>query len=383
MSTGSMIPAMSPTVQRVRAFFAPVNRILGEPTVFDPSQTANFSLTSPPAPWIDLGWIEGFARKSESKYGALASGSPASVQFQVRESLDALVSVRFTAWSKLTMALASGSQHMNVIEAATPASGGGNGSGSKGVAVVSLASTGSTATFLAMASTDAEKFQAGALVAVDTDYSGQTGFVGSGVSAAYVSSAAAVNNDPDYIRRVSFNVARVQSIGSAGLTLAQPLMAGIPTTSMKVQPIVGFVDREGGSFFQEWSALFVMPGGQGDRVFFYYPRLQTIAGAEEIAVPLTGSVEPTSAISYSGSATRGSSGAASHHGTETSSPKHGSLAVHNSAVKTARNSSSMARTESERVSLAATFRALPVTDANDGERAVCFRTFIPATSVLV
>jgi hypothetical protein len=37
----------------------------------------------------------------------------------------------------------------------------------------------------------------------------------------------------------------------------------------------------------------------------------------------------------------------------------------------------------ERVSLAANFRALPVTDANDGERVVCFRTFVPGPAALI
>jgi hypothetical protein len=325
MSTTNPIPAMTPTTRRVRAYFAPVNRVQQQPTLFDPSLSAGFALATPPAPWIDLGWIESFARKSASKYGALATGSPASTQYQVRETLDATVSLRFTAWSKLTMALAAGSQHMNVIAAAPPPSGTGNGSGSKGVTSVSLAASGSTATFLAL--TSATTFVAGAFVTVDVDYAGQTGFVGSGVSAAYVSSAAAVNSDPDYIRRVSFNVARVQSVSPSGLTLAQPLLAGVPSASMRVQPLVGFVDREGGSFFQEWSALFVVAGDQGERVFFHYPRLQAMSGAAEAATPLVAPVE--------------------------------------------------------RVSLAASFRALPVTDANDGEQVVCFRTFVPGPAALV
>ena len=57
-------------------------------------------------------------------------------------------------------------------------------------------------------------------------------------------------------------------------------------TGAKLQAITGFVDREGGSFYQEWSALFVMQGSQGDRIFFHYPRLQSMAGAEESAIPL-------------------------------------------------------------------------------------------------
>jgi hypothetical protein len=226
----------------VRAYFAPVNRTQRQPTIFDPSANGQFAFDAPPAPWIDLGWIENFVRKSASKFGELITGSPGTTQFQVRESVEATVSLRFKAWSKLSMALAAGSEHMNLIVPATGSAA--NGSGSKGVAAVNL-TAGSTATFLAMAASDAAGFAAGSLVTVDVDYAGQTGYVGSGVSAAYVQSAAAVNSDPDYVRRVSFNVARAASSTTSGLQLAQPLIAGVPASGMRVQPIAGFVDREG------------------------------------------------------------------------------------------------------------------------------------------
>jgi hypothetical protein len=326
MSTAAVTNYASlPTVnRRARAYFAPVNRTSQTPSIFDPSQNAQFSLNSPPAPWIDLGWIENFARKSASTIGALNSGIPAVVQYQVRETTAATVSFRFKTWSKLTMALASGSQHMNLLK---PASGNAaNGSGSKGIPAVSV-QAGSTTTSIVLNATDTAGFSAGSMIAVDADYSGQTGFVGSGVSAAYVRSSAAVNNEPDYVRRVTFNVARVAQVTTNGLQLAQSLLAGAPTTSMKVQPILGFVDREGGSFFQEWSALFVMPGEQGESIFFHYPRLQSMQGSQESADVLVAPLE--------------------------------------------------------RITLNATFRALPVTDTNDGEQVVCFRSFIPAAMTLV
>ncbi len=100
---------------------------------------------------------------------------------------------------------------------------------------------------------------------------------------------------------------------------------------MKLQAVTGFVDREGGSFYQEWSALFVMEGGLGERIFYHYPRLQPMAGAEEAAQPLA--------------------------------PKgQGKL---------------------ERIALAGQFLALPVTDPLDGERVVCYRSFLPAKNALV
>ena len=118
-------------------------------------------------------------------------------------------------------------------------------------------------TFLSVASNQLAGFSAGQMVVVDIDYSGQTGYVGSGISATYVRSASAVNSDSNYIRRVSFNVGRIIAVTSTGLQLAQPLIAGAPIAGMSVQPILGFVDREGSTFFQEWSGLFVIPGRAG------------------------------------------------------------------------------------------------------------------------
>jgi hypothetical protein len=249
---------------------------------------------------------------------------PSVAQYQVREGTGATVSFRFKVWNKLTMALAAGSQHMNLIQPV--GRGTSNGSGSKGIAAVST-QAGSTATNIVLNATDTVSFSTGCMVTADIDYTGQTGFVGSGVSAAYVRSSATVSNDPDYIRRVSFNVARVVQVTASGLQLAQPLLAGAPVNGIKVQPITGFVDREGGSFFQEWSALFVMAGEQGDRLIFHYPRLQAMQGAAESADTLTAPLE--------------------------------------------------------RIALNANFCALPVTDGNDGEQVVCFRSFLPGSATVI
>lgn len=317
--------AAGPVSRRVRAYFAPVNRAAQQPVVFDPAEQGGFALDAPPAPWISLGFIQGFQRKALSKTAPVETGVPAAPLEQVRETLGAEVRLQFQAWTKLTMALATGSQHMNVLAAATGAAAA--AVGAQGAGAVGLQS-GSTATSIVLASEDAAKFAAGQIVAVDVDYSGQTGFMGSPVAGAYVRSAL---TDVDYIRRVTFNVALVAQTSSTGLTLAEPLPGGAPAAGMKLQRVLGFVDREGGSFYQEWSALFVMEGGLGERIFFHYPRLQPMAGAEEAAQPL---------------AAKGQ----------------GKL---------------------ERIALAAQFLALPVTDPLDGERVVCYRSFVPAKNATV
>jgi hypothetical protein len=103
-----------------------------------------------------------------------------------------------------------------------------------------------------------------------------------------------------------------------------------------LQAVTGFVDREGGSFYQEWSALFVMQGSQGERIFFHYPRLQTMTGAEEAVTPLNG-----------------------------------------------KRQNSQTWNGQSRVLLKGQFLALPVTDPLDGEQVLCYRSFLPAAKALV
>jgi hypothetical protein len=173
-----------------------------------------------------------------------------------------------------------------------------------------------------MSAASLAQFRIGDVIAVDVDYAQQTGYVGTGISAAYVTSAQAALLDVNYIRRVTFQVAKVASITKSELMLEEPLPGDAPLAGSGVQKITGFQDREGSSFFQEWSALFVADGAQGDRMCFYYPRLQAMSGAGEAAHVL--------------------------------SP------------------------ELEQVGLTAQFRALPVADATDGETVLCYRSYSPA-----
>ena len=307
---------MSPVLRRVRAYFAPVVRASETPTIFDASQSGGFGLDCPPAPWVDLGWIDGFVRKCGTKVVALRSGAPAVAQMQVRTEIEATVSFGFESWGKAQLALASGTQQMNLLKVASGATA--EGSGGTAVAAVALGS-GSTASVLQVGVAAAGAFAVGELVAVDMDYAATTGFVGSGLSGAYVRSAL---SDVDYVRRVTLNVGRIASINvtTGALTLEAPLLAGVPTAAMKVSGVVGFCDREGSSFFQEWSGLFVGEGQQGERVVWFYPRLQAAAGVAEDVVATLGGLQ--------------------------------------------------------KARLAGEFRALPVVDPVDGETVVCFRSYV-------
>ena len=107
-------------------------------------------------------------------------------------------------------------------------------------------------------------FALGDVLAVDVDYVAQTGYVGSGVAGAYVKSAVDVGSNADYIRRVTFNLGRVSAKDATSLTLAQPLLGGVPVASAKIQKVAAFTDREGGTFFQEWSGLFIFESEAGN-----------------------------------------------------------------------------------------------------------------------
>lgn len=366
MSTTPLRPAMVPISREMRAYFAPVNRATETPTIFDPAATGTFVLDSPPASWLDLGWIEGFERFYDTPTDVVRSGTKAFPATQFRGPLEARVDFDFKEWGKLQMALAGGSENMNVLattSGATPAPSG--GTPIPAVAVL----PGSTASQLVLGAGAVGGFAVGNLVAVDLDYQQQIGYVGSGISAAYVSNAAAVNNDANYVRRVTFNVGRVVEITSNSLILAQPLLAGAPATGASVQVVAAFVDREGGSFFQEWSALFIAEPESGGRVCFYYPRLSPNPGAARgvslksangWTPPKSGGAAKTSAKSSSQSATAGSA-----------------------AQKFIREDFEVIDSPITSLSLHASFIALPYVDTNDGQTVLCYRSYFPTSMAAI
>ncbi|HET9409423.1 MAG TPA: hypothetical protein VFO39_19430 [Candidatus Sulfotelmatobacter sp.] len=338
MSTSSLPlrAAMVPVTRQMRAYFAPVNRSSESPVVFDPAACGLFGLDSPPAPWADLGWIENFQRFQSTPTNIVRSGPKALPVGQFRGPLDVRIEFEFRQWGKLQMALAGGSEHMNVL--ATPAGTTPTASGGTPVPGVAVLA-GSTATQLTLGAGVASGFAAGSVVAVDVDYQQQLGYVGSGIAAAYVSDPVMVNRDVNYVRRVTFNVARVAEVTTDSLMLAQPLLAGVPSGA-SVQTVVAFVDREGGSFFQEWSALFVAEEESGGRVCFYYPRLSA-------------------------------------------DPWNGSDKASGTGTKRARENFAEIAKPLAMMSLQASFLALPYTDPNDGQTVFCYRSYFPATMAAV
>lgn len=325
MSTSPLRAAMIPVTRQMRAYFAPVDRRDEAPTVFDPGLCGRFPLNAPPAPWVDLGGVENFARWYDTPTETVRSGAKGMAAGQFRGPLEARVEFDFMEWGKLQMALACGSEHMNVLApisgSTTPSPSG--GTPASGVAVL----PGSTASELVVGEGAVSAFPVGCLIAVDVDYEQEAGYVGSGIAAAYVSSPAQVRQDANYVRRVTFNVGRVAEVTASSVVLAQALIGGAPTDGASVQKVIAFVDREGGSFFQEWSALFIAEEESGGRVCFYYPRLSAA----------------------------GSSG-----------------------TRAAREEFRAIAKPLSMISLRASFLALPFVDGNDGQTVLCYRSYFPA-----
>ncbi len=332
-----VLAAGAPVSRRVRAWFAPTDRSVtgtGTRAVFDAAQTGSVALDAMPAPWVDLGECRSFVRRSGTKVEALRAGSPVTAREQVRTEAEATIEVAFAQWGKLQLALSAGVQQMNLLATANGAGAGAVASGGAAMAAVPLVTTaagalssGTTATTLDVGVGNAGQFAVGTMVAVDVDYAGQTGFVGTGASGGYVATSAAIGTDVDYVRRVTLNVGLVTAVTGGVLTLASPLVAGVPAVGMQVSQVVGFVDREGGGFFQEWSGLFCIEGEQGDRMWLFYPRLQAMAGAAETAETLAG---PLMQLRLNG-----------------------------------------------------TFRALATKDSNDGTQVLCYRSYLPAAMRMV
>jgi hypothetical protein len=308
---------MTPLSRGVRAYVAPVDRKNGVCVAFDPAAQGQFDLDNPPNPFLDLGWVQNFTRKSTTKYEGLRNGPHATVSTQYRSQPESLVEFDFESWGKVQMALAGGTQEMNVL--AIPRTSLPQSSG--GVAIpASYVLDGSSDYRIFLDPGEMSKYAIGDIVAVDFDYTGTTGYIGSGAPAAYLTTAVDPATHQDYTRRVTFNLSRVETKTANQLSLASRLIASAQT-GMGVQKAVAFVDREGGSFFQEWSGLFVIPSDTGGRICIYYPRLQPGQS--------------------NGEQTR-----------EWAAPFFNTMS---------------------HVSL----RALPTTDSNDGETVLCYRSYFP------
>jgi len=260
-----------------RGFFAPyLQGATPTPTVFDPARQGRFDTNAPPSGWYDLGWIDQFRRSPAGRIGQIRSGYRGAVRAQYRGEIGSSLELEFREWGKLQMALATGTTHFNILKATagTPE----QPVGGTPAAAVAL-DVGSTASSIVLTTGGGAQFQVGDFIAVDVDYTGQSGYVGSGVQATFIQAGSVT--DVDYIRRVTLNVGVVQAINVDTLTLEQPLLGGVPAANAKAQVVTGFANREGSSFLQAWSALFVVDTADGAQLYYYYPQLSVASERED------------------------------------------------------------------------------------------------------
>jgi hypothetical protein len=285
-----------------RAYFAPVNRATNESIRID--APGEFDLDSPPTPWTELGWIKNLVRSGAVDLEQVATGTSGMNGLRFRKRCEARLEFDFCEWGKLQMALSASSQHINLL------------------AGTAHSILNQDAQSVCLDPQALAEFVVGDLVVVDVDLSGQDGFVGTGVAGAFVKNSASVG--ADYVRATTFNVAKVKEKTLTALVLERPLIGGVPLNGAKVQKVAGFADREGASFLQEWSGLFILDEVSGGRVMLFFPRLQTAAESGEVREQVCGAKEQ--------------------------------LALH------------------------AKFVALPIADDLDGESIVSYRYYIPAAT---
>jgi len=260
---------LRPIARQTRAYFAPVDRVNG-PTRFSIlRKTAGFCWMLPWLPGLTWDGLKTFNARAHRRSHRWRAGR--RVRFRRR---------RGTRW---------GAHRFRISRLGKVADGAGGRRGAheragderdriaSGVGRVPIPAVpllaGSTALELVLGAGAVAGFEAGNLLACDVDYAQQVGYVGSGIAAAYVSNSSNVQDDANYVRRVTFNVGRVALVTATSLLLTQPLAGGVPATGAAVQQVIAFVDREGGAFLQQWSGLFVAEDESGGRVCFYYPIL--------------------------------------------------------------------------------------------------------------
>jgi len=286
-----------------RSYFAPFNAALAEqqsstilgPTIYDLEVTSKFiDSTSPPSGWFDLGYIKNFKFTPGSKVGAVKTGYRGVTRAKYRAEIEEKVSLVFKEASRMATKIATGSQVFNLLystaSASTSSPVGSSGMtacamGASGYQVTGAGSTSGSPT-LFVPSGSGSLFSAGQYIVCDQDYNGTDyGLVGDNAVNLFQSAAT----DTDFIRKTSDYVACIKSIstgvlGQDALVLTGPFVGGgnaiqgatvytAPRAGAKVQRVVGFAQREGGTTLTEWSGIFVRDYIDGSQTLLYYPHL--------------------------------------------------------------------------------------------------------------
>ena len=308
-----------------RAYFAPFNQAYAVsqsstavgPSIYDLSVFNKFLVGTPPTGWNDLGYLTKFKFTPGSKVGNIIAGYRGAIKAKYRAEVGEKLSCSFEEMTRTTLKIASGTQVFNLLKTAAVTASAGPLSASGTAAVAMGASgyiasgtvagyTGKPALYVAPGS--GALFPAGTMVVCDQDYlTTQYGFVGDAGANVFQSAVSSV----DYTRMTSDYVATVLAVVGDALVLNQPFVGGgnnalsaaaatAPAVGAKVQAILGYASREGGTSISEWSAVFMLDTMDASQILLYYPRVAPETYTGLTATNLQGA---TSLQSYSNDAT--------------------------------------------------------------------------------
>jgi hypothetical protein len=267
-----------------RAAFAPwdyqaqlTSPTSGGPNILDLEQEGPFDTNSLPTGWADTGWMKEYRITPQTRVGQVRSGYRGAVRAQYRGQVGEQFEFKFREYGRLQYKLSTGVQVYNLLKtnAVSPSATSPLGSAGQPAVSMSSYSAGPPAT-LTVAS--ASGFAANDYIVCDQDFTAlSSGVLGSNGAFAFPGAVT----DTDWIRKTSDFVARIASISGNVLTLDQPFVGGgspaatngTPPAGSKVQKIIGWSAREGGTFIQEWSGLFLADTIDGAQIAIYYPHI--------------------------------------------------------------------------------------------------------------
>lgn len=269
-----------------RAYYAPYNSALGSavadttigPKILDLNQ-GPFLDSALPAGWFDCGWIKDFAVTPASKIGNIRSGFHGAVRSKVRGEIGETMAFKFREFSRMALKIASGCDVINLLAATATGSSPVSGGTATDPIAVSMVSYNALTPSVTVGTGSGALFAVGDYIVCDKDYDGTSyGLIGENGTNAF----QGLITDTQYIRKTSDFVARIASISGDTLTLSKKFIGGgsgdptgntYPQAGSKIQKIKGWASREGGTYIQEWSALFLLDSIDGWQCAQYYPHV--------------------------------------------------------------------------------------------------------------
>ena len=280
----------------VNLSFAQPNTIAG-PKVVDLTQGPFSDDVLKSMGFFDIGWVKDFQIADEGKIGEIRSGFRGMVRMKIRGQVGEKIAFKMREFSRMAMKIATGNDIFNLLANSTPSVVGPISASGTGNAPVTMTSYDPNIPSLTVSS--GLSFSAGDIIVCDQDYDPLVyGLIGSNATPVLRNQVT----DVDYIRKTSDFVARVIAVEGDDLILSFKFAGGgsgdpignvIPVAGSKVQKIVGWTARKGGSLVHDWTAMFLLDTTDGVQMCEYYPHLAISAskGMPPYAIDNIGSVD--------------------------------------------------------------------------------------------